>query len=83
MSDGKIFEVSEILATMDVEKEDVIIARVAKAIDHYELVGADTQAIKLSELKDLKKKKLYLENIFPKIKMNTPKDALMFLALHE
>lgn len=79
LSDGKIFEVHEMSATMNLEKEDVIILRVAKVIDHYELVGTDTQIIRPSEFKDLKIKKLYLETIFPKTKMDTPKDAFRFL----
>ncbi len=50
----------------------------AKVIDHYEMVGADTKAIKLSQSKDSKDKKLYLEKLLPKVKMDTPKDAISF-----
>lgn len=79
LSDQKIFDVSEVSATMDLDKDDVFITRIAKVIDHYELVGSDTQVIKLSESKDIRVKKEYLEKILPKVKMDTPKDALEFL----
>ena len=79
LSDGKIFKVSEMSATMDLEKEDVFMTRVAKAIDHYELVGADTKVIKLSESKDSKADRLRLRELLSKVKMDTPKDDLVFL----
>lgn len=76
--DGKIFEVSEVSATMDLDKGDVFVTRVGKVIDHYELVGSDTKVIKLSQSNDEKKKKFYLESVLSRVKMNTPKDALKF-----
>lgn len=78
LSDGKVFDVSEISATFGLEKDDVFISRVANVIDHYELVACDFKAMKLSQSKDEKLKRNYLENIFPKMKMETPKDALNF-----
>jgi len=78
LSDGKVFEVHEMSATMNLEKEDVVVLRVAKVIDHYELVGADAQAMKLSESRDFKEKEFYLKTVFPKVKMDTPKDAFLF-----
>jgi hypothetical protein len=47
-------------------------------IDHYELVGCDTQVIKISQSKDVEKNRYYVEDIFSKIKMKTPKDAVKF-----
>lgn len=79
LSDGRIFEVSEMSATVGIEKEDVFISRVAKVADHYELVGVDAKVIKLSQSNDVKMKKLYLETIFPKTKIESPKDAFIFL----
>ncbi|OGZ65345.1 MAG: hypothetical protein A3C50_01385 [Candidatus Staskawiczbacteria bacterium RIFCSPHIGHO2_02_FULL_43_16] len=78
LSDEKVFEVMEMSLTTQVGAEDVFIGRVAKVIDHYELVGADTKAVKMSQSNDEKLKKYYLEKVFPKTKMDTPKDAYIF-----
>lgn len=78
LSDGKIFDVSEVSATMDLDKGDVFVTRVAKVVDHYELVGCDTQIMKLSQSKDEENKKFYLKKVFPKVEMKTPKDAIEF-----
>lgn len=76
--DGEIFDVSEVSATFGMGIGDVFISRVASVGDHYELVGCDTNVIKLSESKDEKQNKHYIDNVFMKIKMETPKDALGF-----
>jgi len=77
LSDGKEFEVSEISATMDLEVGDVFITRVAKIIDHYQLVGADGKAIKSSQSKNKKEREIFIKNL-SLIKMDTPKDAFIF-----
>lgn len=77
VEDGKTFDVSEMSATMELEKGDVFIARVAKVIDHYELVGSDTKVIKSSQSKNEKERKSFLK-LLSKVKMKTPKDAMGF-----
>ncbi len=81
LSDGKIFSVSEMSATMDLDIGDVFITRVAKTIDHYELVGCDTKVIKSSQAKSKKERELFFKTILS-IKMETPKDALKFFRSH-
>jgi hypothetical protein len=78
LKDGKIFDVSEVSATMDLDVEDIFVTRVGKVIDHYELVGCDTKVIKVSQSQDEKKKKFYMDTVFLKVKMDTPKDAIVF-----
>lgn len=79
IEDGKIFAVSEVSATIDLDMGDIFIARVAKVIDHYELVGSDTKVIKSSQSKDVKQKKDLLRTL-AKFPMETPKDAMYFFA---
>lgn len=82
LSDGKVFDVSEVSATLGMGKQDVFVSRVAYVGNHYELVGCDTKVIKLSGSEDKKQNKFYLETVFPKIKMETPKDAVEFFMKH-
>ncbi len=77
LSDESVFEVSEISATMDLEVGDVFITRVAKIIDHYQLVGADGKVIKSSQAKSKKERIEFIKNI-SSIKMDTPRDAYYF-----
>jgi len=42
LKDGKIFYVSEKMGTHGVKKDDVILNRITKIDDHYELIGPDT-----------------------------------------
>ena len=77
LSDGKEFEVSEISATMDLEIGDVFITRVAMIIDHYQLVASDGKAIKSSQSKSKKEREAFMKSL-SKVKMDTPKDALIF-----
>lgn len=77
LSDGKTFDVSEMSATMDLENGDIFVCRVAKVIDHYELVGSDTKVIKSSQSKNAKDKKSFLK-LLSKLEMKTPKDAIIF-----
>ena len=78
LDDGKIFEVSEMTATIDTEVDDVAVFRVARVKERYELVGSNTQLIKLSASSDIEQRKLYLKEVFPKVKMKTSKDAFIF-----
>lgn len=77
LSDEKEFDVSEVSATMDLEVGDVFITRVAKIIDHYQLVGADGKAIKSSQSRTKKEKDIFIKNM-ANVKMDTPKDAFIF-----
>jgi len=81
VSDKKIFNVSEISATLDLEIGDIFVTRVAKVIDHYELVGCDTQVIKLSETKNKKERDIFIKRVSSLIKIDTPKDAMAFLRI--
>ena len=77
LEDKKIFDVSEMSATMDLDIGDVFVTRVAKVIDHYELVGCDTKVIKISQSNNKKEN----DKLFKKLsglKMKTPKDAIKF-----
>jgi len=78
IEDGKIFAVSEVSATMGLDGGDIFITRVAKVIDHYELVGSDTKVIKSSQSKDAKQKKTFLK-MLARLPMKSPKDAMYFL----
>lgn len=77
LEDGKVFDVLEVLATMDLDVGDVFISRVAKVIDHYELVGCDTKAIKMNQSNTIKEKKLLFKEL-SRLDMKTPKDAIKF-----
>ncbi len=81
LSDKKIFDVSEISLTMEIEIGDVFITRVAKIIDHYQLVGADGKAIKSSQAKSKKEREVFLKQM-ESIKIDTPKDALAFCKMY-
>ena len=78
LEDGKVFDVSEISATMDLDKGDIFVTRVGKVIDHYELIGCDTQVIKVSQSRNEEQKRFYMETVFSKVKMKTPKDTIKF-----
>ncbi len=77
LSDKKEFDVSEVSATMDLEVGDVFVTRVAKIIDHYQLVGADGKAIKSSQSKSKKERDIFINNL-SLAKMDTPKDSYVF-----
>ncbi len=81
VNDQKIFNVSEISATLDLDVGDIFVTRVAKVIDHYELVGANTKVIKLSETKNKKERDLFIKKISSLIKIETPKDTIAFLRI--
>lgn len=74
LSDKKKFDVSEVSATMDLEVGDVFVTRVAKIIDHYELVAADGKVIKSSQSKTKKERDNFIREI-SSIKINSPKDT--------
>ena len=63
---------------MDLDAGDVFVTRVGNVIDHYELVGCDTKVIKVSQSKNEKKNRFYTDDVFSKVKMETPKDAIKF-----
>ena len=71
---GKVFNVSEFSATMYVEVGDIIIGRVGKVGDHYELVGCDLPVFQARIEKDSVKKLEKMKIIFPKLNDLTPKD---------
>lgn len=77
VSDKKVFDASEISLTMEIEVGDVFITRVARVFDHYQLVGADGNAIKSSQARSKKERDEFLKQM-ANVKMNTPKDAYMF-----
>ena len=78
LHDGKKFDVSEVSATLGLDVEDIFAGRVGNVIDHYELVGSDFKAIKLSQSSDETKKKDFIENILSTLPMKSPKDTLRF-----
>lgn len=78
LEDGKVFDVSEVSATMDLDKGDIFVTRVGKVIDHFELIGCDSKIIKVSQSTDEQKNKHYMDTVFLKTKMKTPKDAIKF-----
>ena len=79
--DKRLFDATEMSATMDLEVGDVFITRIGKVIDHYELVGADGNAIKSGQSRNKNERELFLQEL-SLIKMDTPKDAFSFSKIY-
>lgn len=75
LKDNKEYRVKEVAGTMNINKGDVIVNRIANVGGHYELVGCDLPAFMISELKNEKKARKWINKISPHIKNLTPKDA--------
>ena len=75
LKDNTEYLVQEVAGTMNIKKGDILVNRVANVGGHYELVGCDLPAFMISELKNEKKVRKWINKISPYVKNLTPKDA--------
>ncbi len=74
----KEFVVSEVSASMELERGDTLIGRAGKVGDHYELVGCDMPALKSSVEKNRERRIAQVKGVFSKLTGLSPKDMKTF-----